>query len=252
MSIITLANGKTAVQVNGNLVANRITRTGLSVREVARRCGTTFNIVYRITRNNEYGADLPLRHLVQLGQLLDLTVNEILDTQPLPSEKPQGSHPPVLDDPDPTIADDARRLAAALAFTDYLGGPDRIAQAFGWTLSRLNLARKELNAYLAPLGIKATNLNDHIYFTTTNRDERAAHERDIQRVQVLETQDRILNLTVARLLDDALNGTRSKTLRDAERPALGYAVNVGYLAPGEQNQRDLGPSPALLDAFPDL
>ena len=71
MSVITLDNGKTSIQVNGLLVATGITRAGLSVREVARRCGVTFNIIYRITRDDEYSADLPIRHLAQLAQLLD-------------------------------------------------------------------------------------------------------------------------------------------------------------------------------------
>ncbi|MCO5298879.1 MAG: hypothetical protein M9886_02900 [Candidatus Nanopelagicales bacterium] len=251
MSVITLDNGKTSIQVNGLLVATGITRAGLSVREVARRCGVTFNIIYRITRDDEYSADLPIRHLAQLAQLLDLTLPDLLNQDPLPSERPEAPEPDLSGDTD-TIDDDARRLAAVLALSKYLGGPDTIAQGLGWTLDRLYAARHRLNERLAPLGIKATNLNDHIYLTTTVRELRAERERDIQRIEVLETRERPWSKTLARILDNALNNRHPNVHREGDKPALGYAVNVGYLAPDHENQRDLGVTNAFRDAFPDL
>lgn len=251
MSVITLHNGKTTIQVNGRLVATGITRAGLSVREVARRCGVTFNIIYRITRDNEYSADLPIRHLAQLAQLLDLTLTDLLNLEPLPNEQPEEPAPDLTGNFD-TIDDDAQRLAAVLALSDYLGGPDTIAQGLGWTLERLNQARHRLNQHLAPLGLKATNINDHVYFTTTVRALRAERRGDVQRIEVLETRERPWTKTLARILDSALNGEHPNVHREGDKPALGYAVNVGYLAPDQENQRDLGASAAFRDAFPDL
>ena len=250
MSATKLANGKTSIQVNGLLVATGITRVGLSVREVARRCGVTFNIIYRITRDNEYSADLPLRHLTQLADLLDLTLTDILNTAPLPSEQPEIPDPDLTGSID-TVDGDAERLAAVLALSDHLGGPETIAQGLGWTLNRLHEARHRLNQHLAPIGLKATTLNDHVYLTTTVRELRGARQRDVQRIEVLETRDRGLTKTLARILDDVLNDRHSTNYRDGDKPALGYAVNVGYLAPDPHNKRDLGVTAAFLDAFPD-
>lgn len=251
MNAITLRNGKTSIQVNGPLIAAGITRAGLSAREVARRCGLTFAIILRATRNNEYSADLPVRHLAQLADLLDLTITDLLNTEPLPSAQPQLPHGGT-DHDDATPAEDVQRLAAALALSDYLGGPDRVAQGLDWTLERLHATSRTLNQHLAPIGLKVTILNDHIYLTTTIREHRGQRERDIKRIEVLETQDRNINITLARLLDDAINDRRPKVHREADKPQLAYAVNVGYLAPDQQNGRDLAASPALRDAFPDL
>ena len=252
MSTYTLRNGKTGIRVNGPLIAARITRAGLSVREVARRCDVTFNIIYRATRRNEYSADLPLRHLAQLADLLDLSLTDLLDTRPLPSAQPDDARTAPHDDDQDHVSDDAQRLAAVLALSDYLGGPDRVAQGLGWSLDRLDAARRELNQHLAPIGLKTQVLNDHLYITTTVREVRGERERDIQRIEVLETQDRMIKVGLARILDDALNGRHPHTPREGERPLLGYAVNVGYLAPDDENRRDLGASPAFRDAFPDL
>ena len=54
---------------------------------------------------------------------------------------------------------------------------------------------------------------------------------------------------LARLIEHA---PRENYYRDGDKPALGYAVNVGYLAPDPHNKRDLGVTAAFLDAFPDL
>ena len=117
MSAVTLANGKTSVHINGRLVAVGITRTGLSLREVARRCDVTFNIIYRITKDNEYSGDLPIRHLVQLARLLDLTLADPLNMDPLPNEHPDLPPPDLTgDDTDPVEAD-AERLAAVIALS---------------------------------------------------------------------------------------------------------------------------------------
>ena len=251
MSTYTLRNGKTGIRVNGPLIAARITRAGLSVREVARRCDVTFNIIYRATRRNEYSADLPLRHLAQLADLLDLSVTDLLDTRPLPSAQPDDARTaPNLDEP--TDVADVERLAAVLVLGNYLGGPDRVAQGLGWNLDRLHAARQELDRHLAPIGLKTSILNDHMYITTTVRESRGERERDIKRIEVLETQDRNITATLARILDDALNGRHQNSIREGERPVLAYAVNVGYLAPDDDNLRDLGASPALRDAFPDM
>lgn len=250
MSAVTLANGKTSVHINGRLVAVGITRTGLSLREVARRCDVTFNIIYRITKDNEYSGDLPIRHLVQLARLLDLTLADLLNMDPLPNEHPDLPPPDLTgDDTDPVEAD-AERLAAVIALSRHLGGPDTISQGLGWDLERLHHARHKLNEHLKPLGLKATCLNDHIYFTTTVRELRSERQLDVQRIEILETRDRTWNVTLARLMDSAVKGEHPNVHRDGDRPAIGYAVNVGYLAPGQDH--DLMASQAFLDAFPDL
>ena len=54
------------------MVAVGITCTGLSL-EVARRCDVTFNIIYRITKDNEYSGDLHDPASRTTARLLDLT-----------------------------------------------------------------------------------------------------------------------------------------------------------------------------------
>lgn len=109
-----------------------------------------------------------------------------------------------------------------------------------------------MNEHLEPLGLTVRITNTRIYPTTADQSLRGQRFRDIQRIQVLDTQDRVMNITIARIVNDALHHRHRNTIRDGEKPALAYAFNVGYLRPDTTRDREITASPALLDAFPDL
>lgn len=248
MSTRKLANGKRTVIVNGALVARAITRKQLSVREVGRRTGLTFNIIYRITKSNQFSADLPLRALDELAATLDLTITELLDTAPPPAQDPY------LVAPSQTAqqADsDAARLGRLMTIKGTPTRPEDIALAFGWSLQQLEAARQSLDDALEQTGLEVRYANGTYYLTSRGKGTRRQADDDHARVQLVEQRNKPMNTTVASILDDALNGRRKNQYREAEKPRLAEAVNVGYLMPGTPGEPELTPSPALLDAFPD-
>jgi hypothetical protein len=245
------ANGKTVVPVNGNLIAQAITGKGLSVREVARRCGVTFNIVHRMTRKCEYSGDLAMRHLIELADLLDLSLSEILDSTPSRSTAPRLVAPPPHDVNDHGESPNASvsRLARYVLLHPSGAAPAAIAVAFGWTLPELHAARRELNPQLAQFGMQLRNANDAFYMTTTEDIPRSTTLADAAIVAQQTARHHGMNKSAARVIDGILHGRKKNTYSAGESPSIAWAVNIGILSPGDAG--DFCPTQALLDAFID-
>ena len=235
------SNGKTELPVNGPLITRAITAHGLSVRDVARRCNVTFNIVNRITRANQYSADLPIRHLLDVCTLLDVSLIDVL-TPPTSAVTPTLTS---SNEPD----DDTTRLATYLLLNPSGSEPEAIAHTFNWNLPRLHAARRALTTHLKPIGMRARHANDRFYLTVSD-DAGSRRQADDEAAAIAAhiSGERSMTVTMAKLLHQALTNNHPNVTRHADKPILAQAVNLGLLAPADAG--DYTPTPCLLDAFP--
>lgn len=220
--------------------------------EFGKDVGVTYNIIYRMTKEQVFSADLPLRYLIDIAEQLRLTVPDLLTNDPHPADRPDWGpvHPEDQPDDEDSHAD-MKRLAHYLLTHPSSPHPADLALAFEWTHGRLMRARCALNQTLTPLNLEVSTANDSFYVTLSGGERtRSDVLDDRSRVAIRATSRKRIDTALARALDDTLHHRLSTSRGNSEQVKLGQAVNLGLIgsAPGSH---DYTATPSFLDAFPD-
>lgn len=213
-----MTTGYHSVPINGALLRATRLLLGLGTRELARAAGTTFNVVDRAEKENTLSASATIADARRLAHTAGLNLADLLTE----STSTTG-----------ICGDDAQRLAGVLISDKRLIPRDDLAAVLHWTLDHLDRTTEQLDAALAPIGLRVHSTNGGICI-------RPRHLESLQAAQSLERRRasrETMNLTEARLLRHAvLHGGVDDKPTAYERPALGRLINLGCLRPGRTGE----------------
>ncbi|ROR90984.1 helix-turn-helix domain-containing protein [Nocardioides aurantiacus] len=201
---------------NGNRVRDRLLEMRISVRELARRSGTSETTVRAILHRNEISGSTQLADIYRMLDTLSLDPGDLLD-------------PTTPDEPDDTPTDDTQTLAALLATEKTMHAPERLATALGWTLDRLYITLTDLDAHLRAVGLRIHR--NRMGITIRPADDRA--QQASQRLAHLHDHEDGIHQGTARVLYTVYTGTMSaRETRKDQQFHLGALKNRGAITFG--------------------
>ena len=138
--------------MNRDLIAARCAAGGLSVHQAAMKAWVDPMLLWE-DPGLEADDRIPLGVLRRLCRILDVDLTELSE-----SRGPQGN----VEDAEGELPDDVRVEAALAEFSDGLAR-DRLAEAFGWPLDRMERALAALEERLRPTGRRLRPVGWHRY-----------------------------------------------------------------------------------------
>lgn len=146
--------------MNRRLISERCRAAGTAVHEVAKRAG--LDPIPLLFGENPHEDDrMPFGVLRTLSRLLDVSVDELMDSDPTPAADP---------------ADDVRLEAALAAVPDGLTR-DALSQGLGWPLERVERTVASLEARLRATGRRIRRVGSHAYVLGPNLSVLTSAER---------------------------------------------------------------------------
>lgn len=221
------------VPVNSRVLRQRLLDLGLSDRRAAALVGVGQATVRNMTADGTLGGHMTVSTLRRLLDETGLTAGDLLDTPAEPADNMSG---------------DQRLLAQVLLADTRMHPRERLAVALGWTLTRLDQAMTDLDAVLAPAGLKL-HVNS---MGVTLRAADTLADTAVRRLQVARDVTEGLDNADARLLRRALLGELGKnSTRKTDQPRVASLHRQGVLtvAPSDNGAGHVRLTDAAAHAF---
>jgi hypothetical protein len=211
------------VPVNGaRMRAARLTQR-IGTRDLARDAGTNIMVINLMEKENRAGAQMSLADARRLASCVGLNLTDLLTEPPTrPDEEPT-----------PEVTEDARLVIQLLALDTRLHERDDLADALGWTIPRTDAAIAIADTLLEHVGLRITRANTRRGIRPTDSRALKAYERHLATRSAKNGMNAAAaRLTLAALERQGLSGEPT----DADKPNLGFLINVGVLRPGQTGE----------------
>jgi transcriptional regulator with XRE-family HTH domain len=211
--------------IDGALLRRRRAELGISARQVADALGMA-GVSYAALEAGRGAGTVEFRTAVRLGQLLGLSLNELVKRTP--AEDPGGAVG------DARAGDDAVALGSILHATGTLTPAGALCEELGWDYERLHAAEEMLSQRLATCGLRLHRQTARLSIVRAadaidNKALKAVVRRQLARENV--------SVAEARMIRRIQQGGAPHTPSNAEAVTFGVLVNAELVSFEEPTRR---------------
>lgn len=232
-----------------DLLRRRKAELRLSRRDIAKHLGVTTAVVGRLETGVNHG-EQPLALLLRLAELLAVDLADLLPGTGRTRPDPDGSDSRA-DRPDRGVADDARRVGAALHALGVLVPAETLAEVLGFDTAGLDAALDALEGVAPAAGLRLHRLYNRVSLVRAADalpgEELAAVLRyDAARTGLNPTQAHLVHAALVRAVAPPAGraGRHMLARSNAERVAAGSLVGARILTTDEVGDLALHPDAA--------